>query len=112
MSKRINKTTTLNKRSNPPGNIFLFKDDLGQETYLRIKDNYTWEEIQGLYFRLRKPSKLREFVNKAFGDAYINNYLPHMDAVEWAIREQLMVLLTDEEVREVEKQNEGITANN
>jgi hypothetical protein len=75
--------------------LIRFEDSENNETYLRTVDNLTFDTIKRLcidYFKQNEPYRK----------------VTEMLIVEWAIRKQLMILLTDSETEEVIKENAKI----
>lgn len=73
--------------------IIRFVDTESNVTYLRVIDHHSHAEITDLC------------------NAYYKNLgredIDSLETIEWAIRRQLMILLTDEEVAELEKEEAG-----
>ena len=121
MKNRINKTTKKSPNTVLTSDISCYKDEFGQETYLRIRDNKILFDVVMLYvsqlsydqrkglLKLANINLYDEYEGTISKDA-INQDKLILETLEWGIRQQLLVLLTDEEISEYKMRNQGVVA--
>ena len=119
MSKRNrkNREPVREPQNNQPApNIIRFEDEFGQSTYLRIMNGNTLYGILADYDRVLNSTeegassaveRLKKWIQ-----AHSEGKQPpiSLNMIEWAIRQQLLVLLTDEEISEYKMRNQGVVA--
>ena len=117
--RKPKKPTKNNQNTPPRPTILRFEDEFKQVTYLRIMNNMTMDEITAMFYgscvlentigAVRTAEDLLKLTNKEYREAKVGESMhkrrSRLDIIEWAIRQQLLVLLTDEESSLVEKQN-------
>ena len=121
MKNRINKTTKKSPNTVLTFDISCYKDEFGQETYLRIRDNKILFDVMMLYvsqlsydqrmglLKLANINLYDEYEGTISKDA-INQDKLILETLEWGIRQQLLVLLTDDEISEYKMRNQGVVA--